>query len=34
MALKLTASWTLVGVPLLYGLVETIRRTLPLFTGG
>lgn len=34
MTLKITASWALVGIPLAYGLVETIRRTLPLFTGG
>jgi hypothetical protein len=34
MTARIAASWTLVGVPLAYGLFQTIRRTLPLFTGG
>ncbi|MEJ5868984.1 hypothetical protein WDV85_14675 [Pseudokineococcus sp. 5B2Z-1] len=25
--------WTLVGVPLVYGLVQTLRRVVTLFTG-
>jgi hypothetical protein len=32
--LKIAANWTLVGIPLAYGLFETVRRALPLFTGG
>ena len=31
---RIAASWTLVGIPLAYGLIETVRRALPLFTGG
>lgn len=34
MTAKIAASWALVGIPLAYGLIETVRRTLPLFTGG
>jgi hypothetical protein len=34
MQLKIAASWTLVGIPLAYGVIETVRRALPLFTGG
>jgi len=34
MTARIAASWTLVGVPLAYGLFETIRRAMPLFTGG
>jgi len=29
----LGVGWTLVGVPLLYGLVQTLRRVVTLFTG-
>jgi len=34
MTARITASWTLVGIPLAYGLFETVRRAVPLFTGG
>ena len=27
-------SWTLVGIPLLYGLYQTVTRAAALFTGG
>jgi hypothetical protein len=27
-------AWTLVGVPLAYGLFNTVRAAIPLFTGG
>jgi hypothetical protein len=27
-------AWTLVGVPLAYGLYNTVRAAIPLFTGG
>jgi hypothetical protein len=30
---RLVAAWALVGVPIAYGLVETIRRASSLFTG-
>ena len=30
-ALKLTAAWAFVGVPLLWGLVQTISNALALF---
>ena len=33
MTARLAAAWTLVGVPLAYGIVETVRKALPLFTG-
>lgn len=29
----LGVGWALVGVPLLYGLVQTLRRVVTLFTG-
>jgi hypothetical protein len=29
----LVASWLIVGVPLAYGIYQTISRTLPLFGG-
>lgn len=29
----LGVGWVLVGVPLLYGLVQTLRRVVTLFTG-
>ena len=34
MTARIAASWTLVGIPLAYGLFETVRRAVPLFTGG
>ena len=34
MTARIAASWTLVGIPLGYGLFETVRRAMPLFTGG
>jgi len=30
---RLTFSWLIVLVPILYGLIETIRKTATLFTG-
>ncbi|MFD0690656.1 MFS transporter small subunit [Actinomadura fibrosa] len=30
---RLVVSWLIVGVPLVYGVVETIRAILPLFGG-
>jgi len=30
---RIAASWALVGVPLAYGVVETLRRAAALFTG-
>ncbi len=30
---RIAAAWTLVGVPLAYGLVETLRRAANLFSG-
>ncbi len=30
---RIAAAWALVGIPLAFGLVETIRRSIPLFTG-
>lgn len=30
---RIVAAWMLVGVPLAYGLVETLRRAANLFTG-
>lgn len=34
MTARIAASWTLVGIPLAYGLFETVRKALPLFTAG
>lgn len=31
--MKIVAAWTVVAVPLLYGVVETARRASALFTG-
>ncbi|WP_165978148.1 MFS transporter small subunit [Actinomadura darangshiensis] len=28
---RLVISWSIVGIPLLYGVIETIRAILPLF---
>jgi hypothetical protein len=33
MSARIAGAWALVGVPLVYGLVETIRRASSLFTG-
>lgn len=33
MSPRVAGSWALVAVPLLYGLVETARRAVLLFTG-
>jgi hypothetical protein len=30
---RLVASWLVVGVPLVYGIYQTISKTLPLFGG-
>jgi len=30
---RIAASWALVGIPLAYGVVETLRRAAALFTG-
>ena len=30
---RLVASWLIVGVPLAYGIYQTISKTLPLFGG-
>lgn len=30
---RLVVSWLIVGVPLAYGIYQTISRTLPLFGG-
>jgi hypothetical protein len=34
MTARIAASWAVVSIPLAYGVFETIRRALPLFTGG
>lgn len=33
MTARIVLAWTLVGVPLAYGLVETLRKAADLFTG-
>lgn len=33
MIARLTVAWALVGVPIAYGLVETIRKASSLFNG-
>lgn len=30
---RIAASWALVGIPLAYGVIETLRRAAALFTG-
>ncbi|MEU4824490.1 hypothetical protein AB0H37_21705 [Actinomadura sp. NPDC023710] len=30
---RLVFSWSVVGIPLIYGVVETVRAILPLFGG-
>lgn len=32
MSARIAASWALVGIPLVYGLVETINKAAALFT--
>jgi hypothetical protein len=31
---RIAASWTVVSIPLAYGIIQTINKALPLFTGG
>lgn len=33
MTARIVGAWALVGVPLVYGVVETLRRAATLFTG-
>ncbi|WP_439117431.1 MFS transporter small subunit [Nocardioides abyssi] len=33
MTARIAAAWALVGVPLAYGVVETLRKAANLFTG-
>ena len=33
MTARIVVAWALVGVPLAYGLVETLRKAADLFTG-
>ncbi|WP_425491449.1 MFS transporter small subunit [Nocardioides luti] len=33
MTARITVAWALVGIPLAYGLVETIRKAATLFSG-
>lgn len=33
MTARIAASWALVGIPLVYGLVETLNKVSTLFTG-
>jgi hypothetical protein len=33
MIARIVVAWTLVGVPLAYGLVETLRKAADLFSG-
>ncbi|WP_442945467.1 MFS transporter small subunit [Nocardioides sp. CCNWLW239] len=33
MKLKIAGAWALVGIPLAYGIIETLRRAAQLFTG-
>lgn len=30
---RLALAWLFVGIPLLYGVIATVRRAIPLFTG-
>ena len=30
---KIAGAWALVGIPLVYGVIETLRRAAQLFTG-
>lgn len=31
---RLVASWLIVGVPLVYALIQTVASVMPLFSGG
>jgi hypothetical protein len=33
MIARITVAWALVGIPLVYGVVETVRKAATLFTG-
>jgi hypothetical protein len=33
MTARITLAWALVGIPLAYGVVETVRKAVALFTG-
>jgi hypothetical protein len=33
MAVRLAIAWTVVGVPLAFGIYETVKKTAALFTG-
>ena len=33
MTARITIAWALVGIPLAYGVVETVRKAVTLFTG-
>jgi len=33
MTARITLAWALVGIPLAYGVVETVRKAVTLFTG-
>jgi len=33
MTARITVAWALVGIPLAYGVVETMRKAVTLFTG-
>jgi hypothetical protein len=33
MIARLTVAWAVVGIPLAYGVVETVRKAATLFTG-
>lgn len=33
MKAKIAGAWALVGIPLAYGVIETLRRAAQLFTG-
>ncbi len=33
MSARLVAAWAIVGIPLAYGITETVRRAANLFTG-
>lgn len=33
MSARIAVAWTVVGVPLAYGIVETLRKAATLFTG-
>jgi hypothetical protein len=33
MTARITVAWALVGIPLAYGVVETVRKAVTLFTG-